>query len=186
MGEENLFNRYAIALLSLSIEKNEVESFRNEIKQIVVILRNNREFAEILNDSNYNLEEKNKIIERVFASINQDILSYMKIIIRNGIAFYLYEIFKETLYRFDDYLNIEEGKFYCVSSLKDEDIKKAIAAVEKKLNKRVECEIIRDETLIGGFKLVVKDNVFDASLKKRLERLRESVKKWGIHYANKT
>jgi len=177
MGEEGLFNRYAIALLTLAIEKNDVANFRDEVKQIVTILKNNREFALILNDSNYKLDEKIKIVEKVFASINDDILSYIKIIIRNGRAFYLYEIFRETLYRFDDYLNIEEGKFYCVSSMKDEDIKKAIEAVEKKLNKRVECEIIRDETLIGGFKLVVKDNVFDASLKKRLERLRESVKK---------
>lgn len=186
MGEESLFNRYAIALLSLAIEKNEVASFRDEVKQIVVILRENREFAEILADSNYTLEDKNKILDKVFASVNTDILSFTKIIIRNGRAFYLYEIFKETLYRFDDYLNIEEGTFYCVSSMKDEDIKKAIEAVEKKLNKKVECEIIRDETLLGGFKLVVKDNVFDASLKTRLARLKESVKKWGAYYANKT
>ena len=186
MGDESLFNRYAIALLSLAIEKKEVANFRYEVKQIADILKNNREFAMILNDSNYNLEEKYKIVEKVFASINPDILSFTKIIIRNGRAFYLHEIFKETLFRFDDYLNIEEGVFYCVSSMKDEDIKKAIAAVEKKLNKRVECEIIRDDTLIGGFKLVVKDNVFDASLKKKLERLKESVKKWGAYYANKT
>ena len=177
MGEESLFNRYAIALLSLSIDLNEVDSFRDEIKQITVILKNNRDFADILTDSNYTLDEKFKIIDKIFASTREQIKTYIKLIVRNGRGFYLYDIFKETLYRFDDYLNIEEGVFYCVSSMKNEDIKKAIKAVEKKLNKRVECEIIRDETLLGGFKLVVKDNVFDASLQTRLARLRESVKK---------
>lgn len=176
MGEESLFNRYAIALLSLAIEKDSTVNFRDEVKQITLILKKNRDFADLLTDSNYTLEKKFKILEKVFASINNDILTYMKIIIRNGRGFFLYDIFKETLYRFDDYLNIEEGTFYCVSTMKEEDIAKALKAVEKKLNKKVECEIVHDDTLLGGFKLVVKDNVFDASLKTRLARLKESVK----------
>ena len=186
MSEESLYNRYAIALLSLAIEKDSVEVFRNQVKTICVILKENHDFAEILINSNYDIEEKYKMIDKIFASANEDILTFIKIIIRNNRGFYLYDIFKETLYRFDDYLNIEEGVFYCVSSFKDEDIKRTIKAVEKKLNKRIECEIIRDDSLLGGFKLVVKDNVFDASLLTRLSRLKESVKNWGDYYGNKT
>lgn len=176
MKEELVYNRYAIALLQLSIEKGQPEEYRKEVKCIKEILKENKDFMMVINDVNLSLEEKYSIVDSVFKSAKEDIKIFIKIIIRNGRAFYLYEIFKETLYRFDDYLNIEEGVIYCTKDLADEDIEKAIKAIEKKTNKILEITKVIDESLLGGFKIKIKDNVYDASLKKRVSMLKEELK----------
>lgn len=176
MKEELVFNRYAIALLQLSIEKGKPEEYRKEIKCIKQILKENKDFISVIDNVNLSLEEKYEIVDKVFKSANEDIRIFIKIIIHNGRAFYLYEIFKETLYRFDDYLNIEEGQIFCTKELSDEDINRAIKAIEKKTNKTLEIEKVIDDSLLGGFKIKIKDNVYDASLKKRVKMLKEELK----------
>ena len=169
MKSELVFNRYAVALLSLAIEKNKAFEYRSEVKAIKEILKENKEFMNVIGDDKFN------IVDKVFNSINEDIKSFIKIIIRNDRTFYLYDIFKETLYRFDDYLHIEEGVIICSKNLLDEDIEKAIKAIEKKTNKKLELTKVIDESLIGGFIIKVKDNVYDASIKSKLAKLKENL-----------
>lgn len=175
MKSELVFNRYAIALLSLSIEKGTTFEYRKEVKTIKEILKENKEFMMTLNDVNLKLNDKYQIVDKVFKSVNEDIVNYIKIIIRNDRAFYLYDIFKETLYRFDDFLHIEEGIIYCSKNLKDEDIDKAIKAIELKTNNKLELKRVNDESLLGGFIIKVKDNIYDASLKTKLEKMKENL-----------
>lgn len=175
MKSELVFNRYAVALLSLAIEKNKAFEYRSEVKAIKEILKENKEFMNVIGDVNLTIEDKFNIVDKVFNSINEDIKSFIKIIIRNDRTFYLYDIFKETLYRFDDYLHIEEGVIICSKNLLDEDIEKAIKAIEKKTNKKLELTKVIDESLIGGFIIKVKDNVYDASIKSKLAKLKENL-----------
>lgn len=175
MKSELVFNRYAIALLSLAIEKNKAFEYRSEVKAIKDILKENKEFMNVIGDVNLTIEDKFNIVDKVFNSVNEDIKSFIKIIIRNDRTFYLYDIFKETLYRFDDYLHIEEAVIICSKNLLDEDIDKAIKAIEKKTNKKLELTKVIDESLIGGFIIKVKDNVYDASIKSKLAKLKENL-----------
>jgi F0F1-type ATP synthase delta subunit len=110
MNNPELFNRYAIALLELAIEKNETEEFREEVKLIRNIFKEYGEFADLLANVNTELSKKFEIVDKIFKDFKEEIRTFIKIIIRNKRSVYLYQIFKETLFRFDDYLKIEEGK----------------------------------------------------------------------------
>lgn len=87
--------------------------------------------------TNIDKEERYKIIESVLKKFDQEIVNYIKIIVKNNRAYYLTKILKETIYRFDDYLNIEEGKIISATELSDEQVAKIIEALEKNLGKRV-------------------------------------------------
>ena len=97
MGDEVLFNRYAIALLEIAIEQNKTEEFRKEVKILKNIFQNSPEFCEILCDVNIDLAKKYSMIDKILASVNSDILSFVKVIIKNNRAHYLYKIFKDTV-----------------------------------------------------------------------------------------
>ena len=176
MGDEVLFNRYAIALLEIAIEQNKTEDFRKEVKILKNIFQNSPEFCEILCDVNIDLAKKYSMIDKILASVNSDILSFVKVIIKNNRAHYLYKIFKETLYRFDDYLEIQEGKLILSKEMSEEEKEKIIKSIEKNEGVRLELEEVIDPSILGGFIVTLKDNVYDASLKTKLQNLKESLK----------
>ena len=176
MGDEVLFNRYAIALLEIAIEQNKTEEFRKEVKILKNIFQNSPEFCEILCDVNIDLAKKYSMIDKILASVNSDILSFIKVIIKNNRAHYLYKIFKETLYRFDDYLEIQEGKLILSKEISEEEKEKIIKSIEKNEGVRLELEEVIDPSILGGFIVTLKDNVYDASLKTKLQNLKESLK----------
>ena len=70
MKEELVYNRYAIALLQLSIEKGQPKEYRKEVKCIKEILKENKDFMMVINDVNLSLEEKYSIVDSVFKSSN--------------------------------------------------------------------------------------------------------------------
>ena len=176
MGDEVLFNRYAIALLEIAIEQNKTEEFRKEVKILKNIFQNSPEFCEILCDVNIDLAKKYSMIDKILASVNSDILSFVKVIIKNNRAHYLYKIFKETLYRFDDYLEIQEGKLILSKEMSEKEKEKIIKSIEKNEGVRLELEEVIDPSILGGFIVTLKDNVYDASLKTKLQNLKESLK----------
>ena len=176
MGDEVLFNRYAIALLEIAIEQNKTEEFRKEVKILKNIFQNSPEFCEILCDVTIDLAKKYSMIDKILASVNSDILSFVKVIIKNNRAHYLYKIFKETLYRFDDYLEIQEGKLILSKEMSEEEKEKIIKSIEKNEGVRLELEEVIDPSILGGFIVTLKDNVYDASLKTKLQNLKESLK----------
>ena len=176
MGDEVLFNRYAIALLEIAIEQNKTEEFRKEVKILKNIFQNSPEFCEILCDVNIDLAKKYSMIDKILASVNSDILSFVKVIIKNNSAHFLYKIFKETLYRFDDYLEIQEGKLILSKEMSEEEKEKIIKSIEKNEGVRLELEEVIDPSILGGFIVTLKDNVYDASLKTKLQNLKESLK----------
>ena len=176
MGDEVLFNRYAIALLEIAIEQNKTEEFRKEVKILKNIFQNSPEFCEILCDVNIDLAKKYSMIDKILASVNSDILSFVKVIIKNNRAHYLYKIFKESLYRFDDYLEIQEGKLILSKEMNEEEKEKIIKSIEKNEGVRLELEEVIDPSILGGFIVTLKDNVYDASLKTKLQNLKESLK----------
>lgn len=173
--DTQIFNSYAIAFLDYAIEFKKEEMLRNEIKEIRVLLKENPSFKLILSSKSLKLEEKYSLIDKVFISCDKSIKSYIKVIVKNNLSFHLYEIIRETLYRFDDYLNIEEGFLYLSKEFKKEEISSLIKEIEKRTNKRVDLKVVIDPTLIGGFKVSLRNNEFDASLKGRLDEIKLNI-----------
>lgn len=175
MNEVALYNNYAIALLEVAIEEGKVEEYRKEIKVLKEVFKTNFDYVRFLGDYNISLSEKYKTIDRSFKNVNPSIISFIKIIVKNRRALFLAKIFKEAVYRFNDYLHIEEGKIYLAKKIDEKSKKKIIEAIEKNEKAKVELEEIYDPSLLGGFIVSIKDNVYDASLVNKLEKMKTTI-----------
>ncbi len=173
--DNSLYNRYALALLNIAIEEQKEEEYRSDVKELVKILKNNRQFIYILSNKIATTEESYKLIDEVFSSCNSNIKNFIKIIYKNGRAFYLYPIFKETLYRFDDYLKIERGTIYSSNKLTDETLNKISLIIGNKIDKKIELENQVDPTLIGGFKIILKNDIYDTSIASQIENIKKVI-----------
>lgn len=175
MSEPVLFNNYAIALLETAIDEKKVEEFRKEAKILRDIFKENKEYLEYLADYNILDSKKFASIDKNFKDFEPSIISFVKVIIKNKRGKYLFKIFKESVYRFNDYLHIEEGKIFSAKKLDKRSLNKIIKAVETHENAKVELEEIIDESLLGGFIISIKDNVYDASLVNKLDKMKASL-----------
>lgn len=173
--DNTLFNRYALALLSVAKEENKVEEYRLYLKEIKEALDNNPTFIKLLGATNIKKSDRYLIIEKIFAQYDSNIVNFIKVILKNNRSYYLRKIIKETIFRFDDYLNIEEGKLVSATKLSEEQIHKIEKALKKTLQKRIELRIIVDESLIGGFKVYLKNDVYDASILRKVHNLKKKL-----------
>ena len=76
-------------------------------------------------------------------------------------------------------LNIKEGIIYSTEKLSNEDIENVEKKFKEILSNDVELENQIDEKLIGGYKVVIEDKVFDGSIKNKLEFMKLSLKQGG-------
>lgn len=182
---ENLYSRYAIALLDVAKEdKNDLVILRNEINVLLQIFKKEPRFARFLNTNSINLQEKYEVIDNVFKDFKLLIKNFIKLICKQNRGIFIYDIFKECLKTFDSYLNIEKGYVYSKTPLSEENMSKIKTALQNKKNKIIELENIVDENIIGGIKVTLANDIYDSTINKRLENMRKSLLKGGYDDAN--
>lgn len=180
MNNNTLANRYAEALLSIAKEKGLNTQFRNYVKELVSAINENDELIQILSSSFISKEEKKEIITKVLSTCPYvDIVSLAFIIIDNRREKYFLPILKEFISLSNEEDNIAEGYVYVAEKLNKNQLEDVRKAISKKLNKEVFLYQKIDQTLIGGIKVVISDYVFDASIKHKLESLKNSLQERG-------
>ena len=110
---------------------------------------------------------------------SKNLINFIKVVLKNGRAYYLTKIFKESLLIFDDYLKIEQGTIYSTIPLTKKDIEKVILAIERNTGKKVVLKNVIDKSLIGGIKVVLKNDIYDGSILSKISALKESLLKKG-------
>lgn len=171
---ESLFTRYAIGLLECAVdEKKDLVSLREQIKIIFEISKKESRLARFLSSNNVFLEQKFDFIETCFSQFDKLIINFIKLIVKQSRGVFLYDIFKESLLKFDAYLNVERGIVYSSSLLSDEEMKRIKLTIEHAKNKIVELDNIVDPSIIGGIKIVLNNDIYDSTINKKLENMRK-------------
>lgn len=72
-------------------------------------------------------------------------------------------------------MNVAVAQVRTAHALSDDETRRLQAALEKKLDQRVELEVTTDSSILGGFVARVGSEIYDASVLGRIERLRGTV-----------
>ena len=180
-----LTSRYALALFSLKRDENKLLESQLEVKELRKLIKENEEFVSLLASHNLDLESRLSIVEKVFASIDEEIKNFIKIIVENNRAKYLLQIFDDFNSLVNEYRGVKEGLVYSAMPLSDKEIdhiSKSISEVEKM---PIELKNKVDPTLIGGIKVVINDHVYDGSIKHQIEDMKLTLlKKEGVNDEN--
>lgn len=172
---DSLYSRYAGALLSIAIEENKIEVYRNKIKVWKNLIMENQDLIHLFSSYFISKEEKEQIIDQLFLDEEENIKNFIKVIVQNKRANSILKIFDEFISECNEKLEISEGIVYSVEKLSKEELDALEKNLSIRLNSKVELVNLIDERLIGGLKVVVKDKIFDGSIKNKLEKLKESL-----------
>ena len=174
---KEITSRYSVALFSLKKDENQLIDSQVEIKELIKVLRENPDFLTLLDSSYKEFEEKEEIINQVFKSVDEEIVSLIKIIVRNHRAMYLIEIFEEFNSLVNEYRGVLEGLVYSTVPLSESELDKLNQKISEVEARQTELRNIIDPSLIGGVKVVINDHIYDGSIKHHIENMKLSLLK---------
>ena len=169
---KEITSRYSVALFSLKRDENQLVDSQLEVKELIKVLRENPDFLTLLDSSYKEFNEKEQIIDQVFRSIDEEMRSFIKIIVRNHRALYLIEILEEFNSLVNEYRGVKEGLVYSTIPLDEKQLLKLNEKISEVEHMPTELRNIIDPSLIGGVKVVINDHIYDGSIKHHLENMK--------------
>ena len=180
-----LTSRYALALFSLKRESNTLLETQQVVKELRRIIKEDNEFISLLDSHLVNKEERLAMVDKVFASIDEEIKNFIKIIVDNNRALYLLEILDDFNSLVNEYRGVKEGYVYSAMPLSDKEVEKISASIGEIEKMSIELKNKVDPTLIGGIKVVINDHVYDGSVRHHIEDMKATLlKKEGLDDEN--
>ena len=176
MGKSIVAKRYGDAFLAEAKDSIGADKAVEELKNLKMLILQNPEFVEFLRDVAIRYRDKLNFIDRVLEGFSDQTRQFVKLLLQ-----------KERLKNLPDicdYVRINYGRGENVDALLKtanlielDMVRKIKTRLENKLKKKLNLYIELDPDLLGGVQLTVGNILIDGSLKRRLDDLREELKK---------
>ncbi|MDK2800163.1 MAG: F-type H+-transporting ATPase subunit delta [Clostridiales bacterium] len=173
----SISKRYAQALLLIAQEKDALTAYEQQLKECSCIIQSNKAIYEILSNPENSHAIKVNLLNRLFGnSVSKDILNLLKLLIDKKRLNLLNDIlmaYKEGVHAFVKSLDVNIISAFPLTSDEMDRIKSKLK--EKYNVSEVNLIPIIDESLIGGFKLVIGNQVIDQSIKGMMHTLKNQI-----------
>jgi F-type H+-transporting ATPase subunit delta len=168
---------YASALFDAAKEQNRLSQVHEEVGDFVAATREVPELRALLENPEIDHRTKQAALGELLAGGEEIVRNFLLLLIEKGRPAQLEEIARE----FEALVAAEEKRLAVdlttAYELSDDDAKQILAQIEKQSGRQVEATRSVDPNLIGGFVLRAGSMLVDASVRGRLERLRQDLKR---------
>lgn len=176
MAESRSSYRYALAVIGVAEEIKQLDRVRDDFAVVSKAIGESREFALFLKSPIVNQSTKKKLLETVFKSSVSDLtLKFMLLITDKGREMLLPEIIRQFNSLYDQRRGMINVSVKSAAKLSPEQQKQLSDRLQKITGKSVRLAEELDPKLIGGFTVQYEDTVWDGSVKRQLEALREKL-----------
>ena len=176
MSQSTAANRYAQALFELAQQHNQLTSVEEDLREVKVVFKENKEVLELLVSPKLSKERKKDLIRELFGQANPLVLNTLLVLIDSKRITETVEVANEFSILSYEAQGIAEAKVFSTRPLSDEERTSISAAFAHKVGKqtlRIENEI--DPSLIGGIRLQIGNRIFDSSVSAKLDRLKKQL-----------
>jgi len=183
MKEIRVSNRYAKSILSLGIERNELENIRQDLALVGDVINENRELAVALKSPIIKSDTKNNILKSVFAGkVGETVMLFMDILVRKGREHLLFDICKEFLRQYKALKNI--STVHVTTAIASDEAQRAeiLSFIERAkssfgITGTIEIDEKVNPELVGGFIIQAGDLQIDHSVRRKFDDLRSEFSK---------
>lgn len=173
---EQIAKRYAKALFDLAIEENLLSIFKTQVKEIFEVYQDNQELREFLLSLGVPNDAKKEFFEKLLKDkVHPYIIHFLCLLVDKKRERNIDSICEEFNSLCNEYFKVLEGVVYSTKLLSKDQINDLEKSIELKLNKKIELKNKLDSSLIGGLKVVVGDTVFDNSVQRKMEALKNEL-----------
>lgn len=174
MSEIRVATRYARSLLDLSREKKSLEQVYSDAKNILQLLKENRELRVMIKSPVIHGTKKEAILIKIFSGqLSELTFKFIAIVIRKGRETVLEDIFKQFVDQYNKLKGISSATITTATPI-DAGLKTRIKGMlDAKTDRTFEIENKVNREMIGGFILRYEDKLVDASILAQLKELQK-------------
>ncbi len=166
----------AQALIQIGQEENIFEQLLDNLKNVQEKINLEPDYKHYLNDPHVSLKEKRKALEVIFGDfISHRTYNFILILLKYKALGYLDEVIDYAGKHYYHVQNIVEIIAESVVPLKPEQEKQLLEIFGEKLGKQVIVKNLINHDVLGGLRLHVGDQIIDASLRGRLQALKDKI-----------
>jgi F-type H+-transporting ATPase subunit delta len=185
MTEYKVSMRYATSLLDLAAEKNMMDTISGDIELIVSVMEKNPALKRALKNPVIKPETKTSILNEIFKTrINSETIHFVRFLVKKGRENLLQEIANKFLELRDEKLGIVNVDIKTAFEFTEGQKNELKNGIERMLNKKARLRIWIMPDVVGGFVAQVNDTVYDASVKRQLEILKQQLLKGDVAALN--
>lgn len=185
MNGSILSRRYASALFSVAERESLATGIKEALESFSGLLAGSDDLRHILHSPRFHPAEKKKVVAALIGETGDETNALLHRFLDLLIDKHRIDWFDEIL---ADYVRIEEAsrgisraQIVTVSPLADELKDRLVVVLEKLTGGHVLLEFTEDRDIIGGIVISIAGKVIDASVKYRLEMMRERLESVRVH-----
>jgi len=164
--------RYAQAVFSLAVDRNEVERWRAELRAIAAALPD-PELEAILENPKIHLEEKKRLIDGCLPELSQLALNFTYLLVARQSVGIAEEVAAHYERMANAHLGLEHATVVTAVALDEQDKERLAAHLAAITGNKIVLAADVDPSIIGGFTARIGDKLIDASTRARLQALKQ-------------
>ena len=183
VGAQQVGATYAKALLAAAKKAGNLEQVAEDFRATITeLLDKTPRLEHVLASALIRAEEKLPIIERVFRGrVTPTFANFMKVVATKNRLNALRDIYREFLKHYDEYRGIIRVKLTTASPVSPQVQQSIQQTLRGMLDGEPVIDSQIDPALIGGLVLRVGDAVYDGSIARQLQQMREQMINRSIH-----
>jgi len=168
--------RYAKSLYELSKEQNALDTVKEDMTLVLTAITDSRELANLLKSPIVSLDKKSVILSKIFeGKVSKNASSLISLLVKKGRESELAGVAQSFLNIFNEENNIVKAKLTTAIALEDNLKADFLKVAENISGKKVELTEVVDEEVIGGYVLRFEDTQLDASVKTKLNKVKQKL-----------
>ena len=176
MSEYRVASRYAKSLLDLSKEQNSVEVIKADIDAFSQLFHSSIALQNLLKSPVVNAGDKIAVLHKLFdKSFNKMTLAFLDIVVRKGRSNVLNAIADGFVEQYNDLNGIVSATVKTAHPIDEKTTAEIMQFVQKQGGKKVSLTTTIDKDLIGGVVIQVGDNLYDASIAGKLNKVKQNL-----------
>lgn len=178
MKSRKLARRYATALGELAVERGTLEAVEQDLRAFQRVYGEQIAFRRVIESENVTKEEKIRIVREAFENrVSPLSLNFLLLVINKRREDALLDMLDEFFAFADEKRGVVEVEVASAQPLSDEQSQAISEKLEQVTGRKVRLTTREDGDLIGGLVARIGDLVMDGSVRSRLARLGEQLKR---------
>jgi F-type H+-transporting ATPase subunit delta len=166
---------YAEALLEAAKDQKAVAPIRKELRELVAALGESEDLRSFLRNPQIDSRAKREALEQLLTGANEYFLNFVRLLAEKGRIGEIEDVHEEWERLLAAEERVLELELITAIELSDKETAEIVGQIEKASGRKVEAKRSVDPNLIGGIIIQAGSQRLDASVRHRLEQLREEL-----------